>query len=193
MEELAIDDPVVLGPAHGGGVANRRGVAIASCISSSRAPLTGDVQAAPALFHQAYLVLYITQEADRYRQTHDFYWGFPADLVLYITPLGPPRLQIAWMILEPLLGVFVSSLKTVRVGLDPPPLTLFLVLFSTPLLRTTLLPIADPPVGIEQPATVGTVLWMMSMHGGGDRRVPTFIPPQKIKRREPNPLLVCQE
>ena len=111
------------------------------------------------------------------------------DLVLYITPPGPPGLQITWMSLQPSLDVDVPVLEGIRVGLQPlfPGLPLpFLTAFRSPtrlLARLTCLGVDRTTIGAEEPPAIVTLFLMrLNVHedlSAGTCHQSSLWPPQK--------------
>jgi len=131
---------------------------IESCISQ-RLLISSNVEPAPTLPHQSYLVLYLVFEHFlRYHENHCLYWLRRGYLVLYLTGPFSPETLIIGMFLTPLLDFAVPTLEIARIRLNPSLLTLPLTFGPALCILTTLLGLPCPRIRFVIPPTVGTPL-----------------------------------
>lgn len=159
VKDLVVDNGIAPCPSHGGKgkVAPIHG-SIESCISHGLFP-SGNVEPAPTLLYQPYLVLYLVFENFlRYHQEHCPCWLRTGYLVLYLTPLFSPEALIIGMVLSPLLHIHIATFEISRIGLYPSLLALPLALHPAQWISTTFLNLSRPWIRPVIPSAVDTPL-----------------------------------
>jgi len=186
VKDLVVDNGIAPCPSHRG----KRKIApihgsIESCISHCLFP-SGNVEPAPTLPDQPYLVLYLVFEHFlRYHQEHCPCWLRREYLVLYLTHLFPPEALIIGMVFAPLLQIDIPTLETSWIRLHPSLLTLPLAFLPAQCIRTTFLNLPRPWIRPVIPSAVNTSLlsslcrfhmsildrgWLWSAYKGGSTK-----------------------